>query len=280
MSSPSPAAGRWFDAARAVLDRVADTQLPAIDAAAELFAESIANDGLVHIFGSGHSRMGAEEMFPRIGSFPGFHPIVELSLTNHVGTVGPNGLRQVLFLEKVEGFGRVILQQVKVHPGDVFLILSSSGSGGVPLEIALYVKAMGVPVVAVTSLDSARASRSRHTSGRMLADIADVVIDNGSLSGDAAVEIPGLAEPVGPTSTIGAIAAINALKVATAEKLTARGAPPIVLSSHHAGDAHEGEAQLERVYEDYFRRILRAYDSRGAIEVPGPAALEELFPAR
>jgi uncharacterized phosphosugar-binding protein len=278
MTATSTAAStRWLYAARLAFDHVATTQLGPIDAAAELFATAIADDRLVHIFGSGHSRMGAEEMFPRIGSFPGFHPIVELSLTNHVGTVGPNGLRQVLFLEKVVGFARVILEQVKVHRGDVFLILSSSGSGGVALEMGLLVKAMGVPLVAITSVDSGRVSGSSHPSGMRLMDIADVVIDNGSLAGDSAVSIPGLAHPVGPTSTIGAIAAVNAIKVATAEMLVARGVPPVVLSSHHAGDAAEGEAQLERVYEDYFRRVKLAYDATDSLPIPSPETVAELL---
>lgn len=277
MANAAAASERWFEAARRAFELVATTQLGAIDAAADLFADAIATDRLVHIFGSGHSRMGAEEMFPRIGSFPGFHPIAELSLTNHIGTVGPNGLRQVLFLEKVDGFARVILQQIKIHRGDVFLILSSSGSGGVAVEMALLVKAMGMPLVAVTSVDSGRASGSQHPSGQLLLDIADIVIDNGSLAGDAAVTIPGLAHPVGPTSTIGAIAAINALKVATAEKLVARGSAPVVLSSHHAGDATEAEAQLERVYEDYFRRVKLAYDATDALDLPSPEAIVRLY---
>jgi uncharacterized phosphosugar-binding protein len=277
-STPEPATTRWLEAARSVLDHVATTQMSAIDAAAEVFADAIANDGLVHMFGSGHSRMGAEEMFPRIGSFPGFHPIAELALTNHIGTVGPNGLRQVLFLEKVEGFARVILQQIKLHRGDAFLVLSSSGVGGVALELALYVKAMGLPLVAITSIDHARSVPSSHPSGLKLMGLADVVVDNGSLAGDAAVEIDGLAHRVGPTSTIGAIAAVNAIKVATAEKLVGRGTPPVVLSSHHAGDRQAGEDQLEAVYEEYFRRIRRAYDPVGALEVPEPAALVRRFP--
>lgn len=277
-SSTGPAAVRWLEAARAVFDHVATTQLSAIDAAAEVFAAAIASDGLVHMFGSGHSRMGAEEMFPRIGSFPGFHPIAELSLTNHIGTVGPNGLRQVLFLEKVEGFGRVILQQIKLHRGDAFLILSSSGVGGVALEMALYIKQMGIPLVAVTSIDHAQSVVSSHASGLKLMDVADVVIDNGSLAGDAAVEVEGLGHRVGPTSTIGAIAAVNAIKTATAEKLVERGMPPVVLSSHHGGDPQEGKDQLEAVYEEYFRRIQRAYDPVDALAVPEPETLTRRFP--
>ncbi len=259
---------RWLATARDILDRVETTQMDAIDRAAELFARTIAGDALVHVFGSGHSRMNVEEMFPRIGSFPGFHPIAELAITNHHAVVGPNGLRQAMYLEKVEGFGRVILQQIKLHPGDAFLIFSSTGINGVVIEVALYARAMGLPVVAVTSFEHGRATDSRHPSGRKLMDIADIAIDNCSPAGDAAVEIPGLPFRVGPSSSIGAIAVVNLLKVRTADRLVALGKPPVVLTSPHFVGRTEGDAQLERVYEDYFRRIRRAYDPEGALAVP------------
>lgn len=262
------AAARWLDAARQVLERVTTTQHEAIEAGSAIFAETIAREGLVHVFGSGHSRMNTEEMFPRIGSYPGFHPIAELALTNHVGVVGPNGLRQAMYLERVEGFGRVILQQIKLHPGDSFLIFSSTGINGVVIEIALYARAMGLPVVAVTSLEHGRATASRHPSGQKLYEIADVTIDNCSPVGDAAVHIEGVPFPVGPTSSIGAIAVVNALKCRTAELLAERGVEPVVLTSPHiVGDA-VGAEQLERVYEEYFRRVQRAYDPEGALDIP------------
>ena len=267
-STDPNAALRWLGAAREVLDRLEATQLGPIEMASELFASTIAADGLVHVFGSGHSRMNTEEMFPRIGSFPGFHPIAELAISNHVGVVGPNGLRQAMFLEKVDGFGRVILQQIKFHPGDAFLIFSSTGINGVVIEIALYAKKMGMPVVAVTSIDHGNATASRHPSGRKLMEIADILIDNASPAGDAVVAIEGLPYKVGPSSSIGAISVVNLLKTRTAQKLTERGAPPVVLTSPHFVGSTEGAEQLERVYEEYFRRVGRAYDPVGAIPVP------------
>jgi uncharacterized phosphosugar-binding protein len=264
-----PNAGeRWLAVAAKTIEKVQATQLAACEQAAGIFAEAIANDHLVHVFGSGHSRMNTEEMFPRIGSFPGFHPIAELALTNHVGVVGPNGLRQALFLEKVDGFGRVILQQFKIHPGDAFLIFSSTGINGVVIEIALYARKMGLPVVAVSSLDHGNATGPRHPSGKKLMEIADLTIDNCSPAGDAVVEIPGIPFRVGPTSSIGAIAVVNTIKVLTAEKLVERGVIPEVLTSPHFVGSTEGEQQLERVYDDYFRRVRQAYDGAGAIPVP------------
>lgn len=262
------ASDRWLAAARDVLDGVASTQTQAIDEASAVFADTIAADRLVHVFGSGHSRMNTEEMFPRIGSYPGFHPIAELALSNHVGVVGPNGLRQALYLEKVPGFARIILQQFKIHPGDSFLIFSSTGINGTVVEVALLAAAMGLPVVAVTSLQHTEATPSRHPSGRKLAEIADVCVDNCSPPGDAAVHIEGIPFGVGPVSSIGAIAVVNALKTRTAELLVERGVVPTVLTSPHFAGDDVGAEQLENVYEEYFRRAAQTYESEGAIPVP------------
>jgi uncharacterized phosphosugar-binding protein len=262
------ASDRWLAAARDVLEAVSTTQSEAIDGASAIFAETIANDRLVHVFGSGHSRMNTEEMFPRIGSYPGFHPIAELALSNHVGVVGPNGLRQAMYLEKVPGFARIILQQFKIHPGDSFLIFSSTGINGTVIELALLAKAMGLPVVAVTSLQHTSATPSRHPSGKKLAEIAAITIDNCSPPGDAATDIEGVPFKVGPVSSIGAIAVVNALKTRTAELMVERGVVPTVLTSPHFVGDDVGAEQLEHVYEEYFRRVQRAYDGEGAIPVP------------
>lgn len=268
MSEHLDAGNRWLNAAEETLRKVRETQQGPMHAAAAIFAQAIASGGLVHVFGSGHSRMNVEEMFPRIGSFPGFHPIAELAITNHHGVVGPNGLRQAMFLEKVEGFGRVILQQFKVHPEDAFLIFSSTGINGVVVEVALYARKMGLPVVAVTSVEHGNATVSRHSSGKRLMDIADVTIDNCSPPGDAAVDIEGLLYKVGPVSSIGAIGVVDTVKCLTAERLVALGHPPVVLTSPHFVGSTVGEEQLERVYEDYFARVKRAYDGEGAVVVP------------
>ena len=182
--------------------------------------------------------------------------------------MGPNGLRQAMYLEKVPGFARIVLQQFKIHPGDSFLIFSSTGINGVVIEMALLVKPMGLPVVAVTSLQHTSATPSRHPSGRKLAEIADVTVDNCSPPGDAATEIEGIPYRVGPVSSIGAIAVVNALKTRTAELLVERGVVPTVLTSPHFVGDGVGEEQLERVYEEYFRRVKQAYDGEGAIPVP------------
>ena len=184
---------RYLDAAQQILTKIRETQLPALEAAAQICASSIADGGLVHLFGTGHSRMPVEEIFPRHGSFPGFHPIVELSLTNHTQVVGANGQRQAMYLEKLEGFGEVILRNFVFHPQDSMIVFSNGGVNGVVIDVALGAKRRGMPVIAVLSLAHSQASPVRHSSGQRLADLADVTIDNCSPVGDAMVTLDGLA---------------------------------------------------------------------------------------
>lgn len=252
------AARRYLERAREVIERIAATELPAIAAAAELCADAIAAGGLVHCFGTGHSRIPVEELFPRHGSFPGFHPIVELSLTHHTQVIGANGQRQAMWLERVEGFGEVILRNFNFGPHDAMLVFSNSGVNGVVVDVALGAKARGLPLIAVVSRDHCAASPARHSSGRKLPDLADVTIDNGSPAGDAMVSIAGLEDPVGPASTLGYAAVVNALKAEVAAALVRRGRPPLVLSSSYViGD--RAPARFDACYDEQSNRVSRLY---------------------
>lgn len=252
-------AERYLEAVFGILQRIQNTQLDAMAAAASLCTQAIAGGGLVHLFGTGHSRMFIEEMFPRHGSFPGFHSIVELSLTYHNQVVGANGQRQAMFLEHVEGLGRTILRNFVFSPPDCFLIYSNSGVNEVVVEVALVAKEMGLPVVAVVSLEHCLASSPRHSCGKRLTDLADVVIDNCTPAGDALVKIDGLADPVGPGSTIGAAAVTNAVKCLVAEGLTMLGQPPIVLTSALLIGREQSARQFDAAYDDYRARVKRVY---------------------
>src|SRR5260370_15318365 len=129
---------RWMEAGIDLVERIRDTQSVAIEQASRLCSEAIGAGGLVHLFGTGHSRIPVEEMFPRYGSFPGFHPIVELSLSNHHQVVGSNGQRQAMFLENVEGLGRIILRNFQLDPErDMMMVISARGTNAVPIEIAM-----------------------------------------------------------------------------------------------------------------------------------------------
>ena len=122
--------------------------------------------------------MAVEEMFPRYGSFPGFHPIVELSMTYHNPVVGANGQRQAMFLENVQGFGPVLWRNFAISPDDCLLAISTSGCNAVTIDVALEAKRLGMFVVAMlTSLAHAAVSTSRHESGKKLHEVADLVLD-------------------------------------------------------------------------------------------------------
>ena len=249
----------YLTKAAAIVERIQQTQLDALERAADLCVQAIAGDGLVHLFGTGHSRMFIEEMFPRHGSFPGFHPIVELSLTYHNQVVGANGQRQAMFLEHVEGLGKAILRNFVLRPPDVFIIFSNSGVNEVVVEVGLEAKKLGLPVIAVVSLEHCLASAPRHSSGKRLTDLADVVLDNCTPAGDALVYVEGLAEPVGPGSTIGAAALTNALKCLIAARLTALGQPPLVLTSACLVGSERSAALFDAAYDGYRARVKRVF---------------------
>jgi uncharacterized phosphosugar-binding protein len=253
----SRASQRYLDGAMKIISRVRETQAESILRAAEIATDSIAAGGWVHVFGTGHSRMTAEEMFPRIGSLVGFHPIVEHSLTSFHNVVGANGLRQALFLEKMEGLGEMILQSFRFGAQDSFIVVSSAGINPVPVEVALGAKARGMKVIAITSVEHANSTSSRHKSGKKLLEIADVVLDNCAPAGDALVEIESVPYRVGPGSSIGAIAVINALKCQVAELLMSRGIRPDVLPSPHVVGDEAAAKEFERVLQAYHDRAQK-----------------------
>jgi len=199
-----------------------ERQAALVERAADWFSETILADRMVHCFGSGHSRMLIEEMWPRYGSFPGFNPIVELSLSFHNLVVGANGQRQAMFLENTTGLAERILRNFDVQPLDSALVVSTSGCNVVPIEMAEGFKKLGARVVAMVSLAHSRASTSRDSRGVKLEDFADLVLDSGAPAGDAMIKVPGLSSPVGPGSTVGGAMLINCIKVELAQRLTAQ----------------------------------------------------------
>jgi uncharacterized phosphosugar-binding protein len=257
------AAWRWMDATQSLLGRLRATQGPALDRAADLCARAIGRDGLVHVFGTGHSRIPVEEMFPRYGSFPGFHPIAELSMTFHTQVVGANGQRQAMFIERVEGLAETILDNFQLAAPDCFLIFSAGGLGAVSVELAAGARARGLPVIAVTSVTQSRAGTPSHSSGARLLDHADVILDLCTPVPDAMVALDGLETPVGPGSTLAAVALGNELKVRTAARLVAAGAmPPVVTSAAVVGPERAREL-FDAAYAEHARRAARVLRGAG-----------------
>lgn len=250
----------YLDKAIEIIQKIKDTEMEPIEEAAELFANTIANDGLVHMFATGHSRMFIEEMYPRHGSFPGFHPIVELSLTYHTQVVGANGQRQAMFIEHVEGFGEVILNNFVFTPPDCFIVISNSGVNEVVVDVALGAKRRGLPLVVIVSKEHSGQSSPKHSSGKKLMDLGDIVIDNCTPPGDALVTVDGMPDdPVGPASTIGTASVINAIKCLVAEKLVKLGKPPHVLTNAYFVGKQASAQRFDASYNDYRRRVKKVY---------------------
>jgi uncharacterized phosphosugar-binding protein len=261
MNNPSP--GQTFFQKSRELMQVVESQLSGVQQAADWFAQTILTGRMVHIFGSGHSRIMVEEMWPRYGSFPGFNPIVELSLSFHNLVVGANGQRQAMFLENTAGLAERILRNFALRPEDSALVISSSGCNLVPIEMAEGFQKRGLKVVVIISRRHSEASTSKHPQGKKLQDFAHLVLDTGAPVGDSMVSIPGLEAPVSPGSTIGGCLLVNAIKAEVAARLTAAGHPPKVLSAAAVVGAERAIEIFEAAYDEHAHRIARLYAEAG-----------------
>src|SRR5712672_391932 len=253
----------YMQRCRELLEVVAQQQSQ-IQTAATWFSETILSGRMVHLFGAGHSRILVEEMWPRYGSFPGFNPIVELSLSFHNLVVGANGQRQAMFLENVSGLAERILRNFALRPTDSALVISSGGCNVVPIEIAAGFQKLGLKVVAIVSRRHADASKSNHPAGKKLQDFADLVLDTGAPIGDAMVTIPGLKTPVAPGSTVGGCMLINCIKAEVASRLAAAGHPPRVLTASAIVGPARAKEIFEAAYDEHGRRLAKLYQNLGA----------------
>jgi uncharacterized phosphosugar-binding protein len=260
---PLSAAERFYQEALARLQGLLAPQREALDRAAALCTEAIARDGLVHLFGCGHSRMMCEEMTPRQGCFVGWHTIVELALSYHNLIVGPNGLRQSLHLEKTPGYAEQILRNFAFGPKDVMIVISTSGIREVIIEMAEGARKRGLAVIAVLSRAHCEQARPAHVSGRKLIDVADVVLDNGAPVGDSLLTLEGSSGKTGPFSTVGGALVMNMLRCEVAQRLVDRGIEPVFLPSHQFVGSRTVEEQLEFFYAQYARRLAPLYGRQG-----------------
>ena len=262
-SGTPPPAPRWIDQARDLLATIAASQGGAIEQASQWCAETIGGDGLVHLFGTGHSRIPVEEMFPRYGSYPGWHAMIELSMTFIGEGVGTNGQRQAMFVERVPGLAEVILANYDFGPRDMMMVFSASGLSTVPVEMARGARQRGMRVIAVTSVAQSMSAEPDPAAGARLVDEADLVIDLCTPPADALATINGLSTPVGPGSTIAAVAIVNSIKVRVAELLTERGQMPPVITRAAVVGQEESSGLFEQAYREHARRLARVIARQG-----------------
>jgi uncharacterized phosphosugar-binding protein len=251
-------ASEYVNGLQDIITRFNDTQQEAIAQAAGWVADAVEAERFGVLFGTGHSYMAVSDTFPRIGSFPAWLPIQELC-TSYLATVSGNqGLRQSMFLERVHGFAEIILENYRLDPRDVMIVISNSGVNPVPIEMALKAREMGLRTVAVTSLAHSQASASRHKSGQRLFEACDLAIDTCMPQGDALVNMPGFPGPVGAGSTIMSLIVMQTLSTAVAHTLAQRGISLPVYPSHNARMSPDEHARVEGMAEavmaEYTRR--------------------------
>ena len=231
---------RYFDQLSELMATLRD-QGPHIEAAAKMMAECIAAGGIVHVFGSGHSHMMAEEVFHRAGGLFAFNAMLDINLTSF-------GTLKAGMVERTEGYAKVIMVSFDVRPGEVVVVVSNSGINAVPIELAIEARNLGARVIAVTSAANYASAASRHSSGKKLAEVADLTVDSKVPVGAAILSLDGLTAPVAASSTVLGAALMNAMVAQTAEALLAMGQQPPVIVSMNVPGGDEHNARLTEQY--------------------------------
>ncbi len=238
---------KFFSGMTEIFAKIQSTQGENIDKAASIIAECIENDGILHVFGTGHANLIAEDISMRANTLGPINHVSDVSLS---GTV--NSFRSD-FLERVEGIGGYIFETVRPRPQDVFLVISNSGRNAVSIEFAKAAKEHGHPVIAETSVTFSMSQPSRHSSGKRLLDYADVILDNQVPFGDMVVPVDGQKfMGLGPASGIAGMAIVHAMLVHAVMLLVESGYDaPVNIS----GNLDTGEEHNMRLLEKYWDRL-------------------------
>jgi uncharacterized phosphosugar-binding protein len=248
-------AQEWLKNSRDVMSRIEETQMESIRKAAEVMADTIECGRWVHTFGCGHATLPIEEMYPRIGGFVGFHPMIEIPLSFFTHITGEMGVHQFVFLERVEGYGVEIMKGYTFDQRDTMWLFSHSGINNVNIDIALESKKRGMKVVVFGSAAAAKGKKTRHSSGKTIFDIADIVVDTCAPLEDASVTLKNHQDKIGPVSTMAFITCVWMTVTTVAEILADRGVKLYIHPSHNVpGDATARE-RLDEALAEYKSRI-------------------------
>lgn len=248
-------AKQWLNNARDVMSRIEETQLENIRKAAEAMADTIEAGRWVHTFGCGHATIPVEEMYPRIGGFVGFHPIIELPLTFFTRITGEMGVHQFVFLERVEGYGVEIMKGYNFDSRDTMWIFSHTGINNVNIDVALEAKKRGMKVIAYGSAAAAKGKVSRHSTGKTIFDIADIVVDSCAPIIDASVDLKNHQDKVGPVSTMAFVTCVWMTVTTVAEILADRGVKLYIHPSHNVPGDTTAKQRLEDALAEYKKRV-------------------------
>jgi uncharacterized phosphosugar-binding protein len=248
-------AKQWLNNVREIMNSIEETQMKAIQQAAEVMADSIAKGRWVHTFGCGHATIPIEEMYPRIGGFVGFHPIIELPLSFFTHITGDMGVHQFVFLERVEGYGIEIMKGYNFDQRDTMWLFSHSGINNVNIDIALEARKKGMKVIAYGSAANAKGKKTRHSSGNTIFDVADIVVDTCAPIEDASVLLQNHQDKIGPVSTMAFITCVWMTVTTVAEILAAKGIKLHIHPSHNVPGNEGAKDRLDAALAEYKRRI-------------------------
>ena len=231
------------------------TQMDNIRKAAHVMADSIEKERWVHTFGCGHATLPIEEMYPRIGGFVGFHPMIELPLTFFTNIVGGMSVQQFVFLERVEGYGKEIMKGWNFDKNDCMWIFSHTGINAVNIDVALEARSRGMKVIVYGSAAEAKDKKTRHSSGKTLFDLADIVVDTCVPAMDASVPLKNHMDKIGPVSTMGFITTVWMTVTTVAEILADRGVKLFIHPSHNIPGDTTAHERLDEALGEYKKRI-------------------------
>lgn len=248
-------AKEWLKNAYGVMNNIENTQFENIRKAAEVMADSIEAGRWVHTFGCGHATIPVEEMYPRIGGFVGFHPMVELPMTFFTGITGQMGIHQFLFLERAEGYGDAIMKAYNFNSNDCMWIFSHTGINNVNIDVALHAKKLGMKVIVYGSASEAKGKVTRHKSGKTIFEIADIVVDSCVPVVDASVVLKNHQDKIGPVSTLAFVTLVWMTVTTVAEILADRGVKLFIHPSHNVPGDTTAQERLDNCLAEYKRRV-------------------------
>jgi uncharacterized phosphosugar-binding protein len=248
-------AKEWLKNTREIMTCIEETQMENIRKAAEVMADSIECGRWVHTFGCGHATLPIEEMYPRIGGFVGFHPMIEIPLSFFTHITGEMGVHQFVFLERVEGYGIEIMKGYDFDKRDTMWLFSHSGINNVNIDVALESKKKGMKIVVFGAEAAAKGRQTRHSCGKTIFELADIVVDTCAPLADASVTLKNHQDKIGPVSTMAFITCVWMTITTVAEILVQRGVKLYIHPSHNVPGDDTARIRLTEALAEYKRRI-------------------------